>query len=113
MVWHEWGAGVPVVLLHGGYGSWQHWLRNIEPIVAAGYRVVAADLPGLGESATPPPTENLDDISDIVADGLTRVLAPDERFHLVGFSFGGHLSGRVAARLGELARSLTIVGAGG
>ncbi|HEY5208225.1 MAG TPA: alpha/beta fold hydrolase [Stellaceae bacterium] len=113
MIWREWGAGVPVVLLHGGYGSWQHWLRNIEPLVAAGYRVIAPDLPGLGESANPPPTDNLDEVSDIVGDGLARVLAPGERFHLVGFSFGSQAAGRIAARLGDRVRSLTIVGAGG
>ena len=113
MVWREWGDGAPVVLLHGGYGSWQHWLRNIEPLTAAGYRVVAPDLPGLGESALPPPTDNLDDVSDILADGLARILAPGERFHLIGFSFGGHMSGRIAARLGDRARSLILVGAGG
>src|SRR5258707_15838849 len=28
MVWHVWGAGTPIVLLHGGYGSWAPWLRN-------------------------------------------------------------------------------------
>lgn len=113
MAWREWGDGAPVVLLHGGYGSWQHWMRNIEPLNNAGYRAVAADLPGLGESAMPPPTENLDDVSDIVADGLAQVLTPDEQFHLVGFSFGSQIAGRVATRLNNRLRSLIIVGAGG
>jgi pimeloyl-ACP methyl ester carboxylesterase len=112
MMWRDWGGGVPVVLLHGGYGSWLHWFRNIRPLTQAGYRVIAPDLPGLGDSASPPPTENLDDISDIVCDGLVRVL-PEGRFHLVGFSFGSQISGRVATRLGTRLRSLTIVGAGG
>ena len=30
MVWHEWGSGDPLVLLHGGSGAWNHWLQNIE-----------------------------------------------------------------------------------
>ncbi|MGH6981171.1 MAG: alpha/beta fold hydrolase, partial [Stellaceae bacterium] len=64
-------------------------------------------------SALPPPTDNLDDVSDIVADGIARVLAPGERINLVGFSFGGHMSGRIAARLGDRVRSLILVGAGG
>jgi pimeloyl-ACP methyl ester carboxylesterase len=112
MVWREWGYGVPVVLLHGGYGSWGHWLRNIGPL-ARRHRVIAPDLPGLGESAAPPPTENLDDVSDIVHDGLMTVLGQEEHFHLVGFSFGGHLSGRISARAGDRLLSLTLVGAGG
>jgi pimeloyl-ACP methyl ester carboxylesterase len=112
MVWRAWGEGVPVVLLHGGYGSWGHWLRNIAAL-AERYRVIAPDLPGLGESAMPPPTDNLDDISDIVDEGLRQLLEPGERFHLVGFSFGGQLSGRIAVRAGRRLRSLTIVGAGG
>lgn len=49
-VWHEWGQGQPLVLLHGGSGSWTHWLRNLLPLVDAGYRVIAPDIPGFGES---------------------------------------------------------------
>ena len=51
MVWHAWneGAGAPLVLLHGGNGSWRHWVRQIQPF-AATRCVIAADLPGLGES---------------------------------------------------------------
>ena len=29
MVWRVWGAGEPLVLFHGGSGSWTHWIRNI------------------------------------------------------------------------------------
>jgi 2-hydroxy-6-oxonona-2,4-dienedioate hydrolase len=112
MMWHDWGGGPPVVLLHGGYGSWLHWYRNIRPLTKAGYRVIAPDLPGLGDSASPPPTDNLDDVSDIVFDGLVQVL-PEGRFHLVGFSFGSQIAGRIATRLGARVRSFTIVGAGG
>jgi pimeloyl-ACP methyl ester carboxylesterase len=113
MVWREWGDSTPVVLFHGGSGSWMHWMRNIRPLNDAGYRAIMPDLPGLGDSAMPPPTDNLDDVSDIVCDGLVRVLAPDERFDLVGFSFGSQIAGRVATRLSARLRSLTIVGAGG
>lgn len=113
MVWREWGDGVPVVLFHGGYGSWLHWMRNIEPLTGAGYRAVIPDLPGLGDSAMPPPIDTLDQVSDIVGSGLVNVLAPDERFHLVGFSFGSQIAGGVARQRGERLRSLTIVGAGG
>jgi len=113
MAWREWGDGVPVALFHGGYGSWQHWMRNIGPLTGAGYRAVVPDLPGLGDSAMPPPTDNLDAVSDIVCSGLVAMLAPREPVHLVGFSFGSQIAGRAAALLGERLRSLTIVGAGG
>jgi len=49
MVWRTWGAGDPVVLLHGGSGSWTHWIRNIEPL-SKHFTVFVPDLPGHGES---------------------------------------------------------------
>jgi 2-hydroxy-6-oxonona-2,4-dienedioate hydrolase len=112
MVWRSWGAGKPLVLLHGGYGSWTHWLRNIEAL-AAEWNVIAPDLPGLGDSAMPPDPIAPESLADIIAGGLATVLDGSGPAALVGFSFGGLLSGHVAARHGALVRSLILVGPGG
>jgi 2-hydroxy-6-oxonona-2,4-dienedioate hydrolase len=112
MVWRQWGSGRPVVLFHGGHGSWTHWIRNIEAL-AARYRVIAADLPGLGDSATPPFPHTPDTLSDIVVTGLSSILAADEQPDIVGFSFGGMIGGHTAVKLGRRVRSLTLVGSGG
>ncbi len=112
LVWHQWGKGAPLVLLHGGYGSWTHWLRNIANF-ASSRRVIAADSPGLGDSASAPEPYTAESLAAIVTDGLLRLLAPGERCDIVGFSFGGLLGGHVAAALGARCVSLTLVGPGG
>lgn len=112
MVWRLWGDGPPLVLLHGGYGSWMHWIRNVLPL-ARRFRVVAPDLPGLGESATPPEPHTAEGLAQIVADGIARVLPDDAPFFLAGFSFGGVLGGHVAARLGARVRGFAVVGSNG
>ena len=109
MVWRVWGAGPPVVLLHGGYGSWTHWLKNIDALAGA-YRVIAPDLPGLGDSAMPPDPVTAEGLAAIIDRGLCAVIAPGERLHLVGFSFGAMLGSFVAAALGAELRSMTLVG---
>jgi 2-hydroxy-6-oxonona-2,4-dienedioate hydrolase len=109
MVWRCWGEGPPVVLLHGGYGSWTHWLRTVGPL-AERYRVIAADLPGLGDSATPPAPIVPEALSAVIDRGLDDVLPPGARFHLVGFSFGAMLASFVAAARGAQIRSVTLVG---
>jgi len=112
MVWRSWGEGEPLLLFHGGFGSWTHWLRNI-PALSRHYRVIVANLPGLGESDEAPRPHTPAGLSAIVVEGIDRILAPGERFHLAGFSFGGLIGGHVAAALGERCRSFTLVGAGG
>lgn len=112
MIWHAWGEGTPLVLLHGGTGSWRHWVRNIEAF-ADTRRVVCPDLPGLGCSDMPPDPENPPAMAAILAQGLDRVIGRDTRYDLAGFSFGGVLAGVLAARDTGRARSLTIVGSGG
>jgi 2-hydroxy-6-oxonona-2,4-dienedioate hydrolase len=112
MVWRIWGEGEALVLFHGGFGSWTHWIRNI-PALSRHYRVIVANLPGLGESDDAPRPHTPGGLAAVAADGLARILAPGERFHLAGFSFGGLIGGHVAAASGERCRSLTLVGAGG
>ena len=114
MVWRIWGAGArpPLALLHGGYGSWRHWVHTI-PSFAADRRVIAPDLPGLGESADPGGDASPGAISAIVRDGLHVVLGGGERYDVAGFSFGGMIAGNVAAIDPDRVRTVTVVGPGG
>ncbi|MDJ0386993.1 alpha/beta fold hydrolase [Roseomonas sp. E05] len=112
MVWHLWGEGPPLVLLHGGAGSWRHWARNIEAL-SRNRLVLAADLPGLGESDLPPLPPTPQGVTAVLSAGLDALLGPGTRFDLMGFSFGAVLSGGLAALRDRDLRSLTLVGAGG
>ncbi|HMN71625.1 MAG TPA: alpha/beta hydrolase [Rhodoblastus sp.] len=113
MIWHSWGEGrngaAPVVLVHGGSGSWAHWARNIRALVEAGREVWACDLPGCGESDRPPVGEDGDALPPWIEAGAAALGL--ERFDLVGFSFGAMVSGFYAARHPERVQKLVLVGA--
>lgn len=109
MVWRRWGAGEPLILLHGGSGSWLHWIRTI-PALAVRYEVWAADMPGLGDSAMPMVPHTPATCGSIVADGISRILPREQRPHMVCFSFGAHVGTLAAAELGHRVRSLTLSG---
>jgi pimeloyl-ACP methyl ester carboxylesterase len=116
MVWHLWdqsGGTAPVVaLFHGGAGSWRHWVRTI-PALAATYRVLVPDLPGLGESDFPPDGDDAFAIATIVADGVDAIVGTAASFEVVGFSFGGTMAACVGALCGKRVRSITIIGSSG
>ena len=113
MVWHAWneGAGAPLVLLHGGNGSWRHWIHQVRHFGATRC-VIAADLPGLGESDDAPDPGDPPTIAAVVAAGLRQIVPDSSRVDLAGFSFGANIAGHVAALLGAELRTLTIIGAG-
>jgi pimeloyl-ACP methyl ester carboxylesterase len=117
IVWHDWppaGQGAarrrPVVLLHGGGGSWTHWARNILPLADSGRRVLAVDLPGMGQSGLPPGGTDADALVEPLAAGL-QALLDGERADVAGFSFGGMTAGLLLAAHPELAARLVLVGA--
>jgi pimeloyl-ACP methyl ester carboxylesterase len=112
MVWRSWGEGPPLVLLHGASGSWTHWIRNIVPL-AARFRVLVPDMPGFGDSDTPPEPHTADGLADLLAASLDVMLPPPTRFDVAGFSFGGIIGGLVAARLGRRVSTLVLLGSGG
>jgi pimeloyl-ACP methyl ester carboxylesterase len=112
LVWRTWGAGSPVVLLHGATGSWTHWVRNIAPL-GARFRVVVPDMPGYGESDLPPGPHTADVLADAVIVGLDVVVPPPTPVALVGFSLGGIIAGVVAARQGQRVRTLVLIGPAG
>lgn len=110
LVWRKWGAGAPVVLCHGGSGSWTHWIKTI-PVLARQYEVWAPDLPGLGDSAMPPRPWTPTSSAAVLASGLRQLISPPRPIHLVGFSFGAHVATLAAADLGDHLADLTLIGA--
>ena len=107
MVWRRWGNGPPIVFLHGGSGSWTHWIKNIDAL-AASHTLWIADLPGCGDSDLPPGAVDADGIFQTVVTGITQQFkgAPVD---LVGFSFGSMVSGFVAAHAPHLIKRLLLV----
>lgn len=110
-IWQPWGdqmGGELLVLLHGGSGSWNHWIRNI-PVLSDYYELVLPDLPGLGDAAAVADGTDPNGIAEIVAAGLKAVLGP-RRFHLVAFSWGSAVASLVAPLMGEQVKSIMLVG---
>jgi len=114
LVWHVWGQeqDQPLVLLHGGSGSWTHWIRNVEALAAARRRVLVPDLPGFGDSARPPGGQDADAVAPAVAEGL-RPMVGGAPVDVVGFSFGGLSAALMAASHPEQVKRLVLVGAPG
>ena len=118
MVWHAWRPAVPanasaqppVVLLHGGSGSWTHWARNIAALVYAGRQVWVPDLPGFGDSARPPAGGDADALPAPMEAALARLFG-DAAVDLVGFSFGAMVGTLMAAATPVRVRRLVLSGA--
>ena len=93
------GTGRPVVLIHGWPLSAQAWEPQVPALQAAGYRVVAYDRRGFGQSDKPASGYTY----DTLADDLQRVmdLCNLQDVTLVGFSMGGGEVARYIARHGE------------
>ncbi|MDH2412986.1 alpha/beta hydrolase [Nocardioides sp. CER19] len=100
----------PVVLLHGsgpGATGWSNFSGNIGVIADAGFRVIAPDMPGWGDSDAVA-TQDMDHDKDLVA--LLDVLGI-EKAALVGNSMGAHTAIRFATLHPERITHLVTMGA--
>jgi pimeloyl-ACP methyl ester carboxylesterase len=108
--WRQFGDGPPLVLLHGGHGSWLHWVRNIEALAAC-FTLWVADMPGYGDSDDVGPG-GMQALLDATLGSLNALVGPDAPIDIAGFSFGGLVAAQVAARR-QAVRRLTLLGPAG
>jgi pimeloyl-ACP methyl ester carboxylesterase len=105
----EMGHGPLVLLLHGFPEFWWAWRHQLPVLADAGYRAVAMDLRGYGQSDKTPRGYDPHTLSADVA-GVVRSLGVD-RAHLVGQGWGGYVAWAVAAGHADHVRSLVAVAA--
>jgi pimeloyl-ACP methyl ester carboxylesterase len=88
----EAGSGPLVVLLHGFPEFWYSWRHQLPALAAAGFRVIAPDLRGYGESDKPPGVQAYR-IECLTGDvlGLIRHLGYSSA-HIVGHDWGGAIA---------------------
>lgn len=103
------GKGPAVVLCHGWPELWYSWRRQIPAVAGAGFRVLAPDMRGFGESSAPP---NIEDYSQeqICAD-LVALLDEQEieQAIFVGHDWGGIVVWNMATHHPDRVRAVAAV----
>ena len=108
----EAGEGPAILLLHGLGTSLVTWSRNIAPLVEAGFKVLALDLPGCGDSDKPKYLSYDPVAGAWLIQQFISALGV-ERLSLVGNSAGGLIVSLFALSYPEKVDRLVLVGSGG
>jgi pimeloyl-ACP methyl ester carboxylesterase len=104
------GRGPALLLLHGITNSSETW-KHVAPWLAERFTVVAPDLLGHGESATPRGDYSLGAHASGARDVLTALGI--ERATVVGHSLGGGIAMQFAYQFPERCERLVLVSSGG
>jgi pimeloyl-ACP methyl ester carboxylesterase len=104
------GAGPPVVLIHGMVNSSLHW-EAVASRLAREYTVIAPDLIGHGDSATPRGDYSLGAHAAVIRDLLAVVGV--ERATIVGHSLGGGVAMQFFYQFPQRVERLALVSSGG
>ena len=92
-------AEMPHLLLLHGFPSASHMFRDLIPLLADRFHVIAPDLPGFGQSGMPPRSTfryTFDNLAGVI-DRFTQVVGLD-RFAVYVFDYGAPIGFRLAMR---------------
>lgn len=108
MAYFDAGEGPVVLLLHGFPFDKSMWAEQADALTAAGFRIIAPDLRGLGETK---PTDEISTMDDMARDaaGLLEQLQIDQVV-VCGLSMGGYVAFEFAHLYPARARALILAG---
>ena len=101
------GVGETIVLLpplNCGINAWREQLLTL----SKNYRVISIHYPGYGRSGFDPDLVNIEAIADHLHE-LLEIVSANQRVHLVGWSYGGHVSLPFARKYPDKLLSLCVV----
>ena len=106
------GEGEPVLLIHGFPDSSSLWRHQVRALVDAGYRAIAPDLRGFGDSDRPADVGSYG-VRHSVADMLAVLDALEvERAHVVAHDWGAAVGWALAGFAGERVGRLAVLSVG-
>jgi pimeloyl-ACP methyl ester carboxylesterase len=106
------GEGEPVLFVHGIAGCWRNFLENLPYFAGHGYRAIALDLPGFGDSPMPSWEITMANYGRLVHDFCER-LGIDRVAALVGNSMGGFIATEAVIEEPERFDRLVLISAAG
>jgi pimeloyl-ACP methyl ester carboxylesterase len=110
VVWRQFGQGEPLVLFHGGHGSWMHWARNIDAL-SRSFSIWIPNLPGYGDSSTPQ-FDDFQSLVQVTRESMELLFGSELVINLCGFSFGGLVAANIAAQRPTV-KKLALLGPAG
>ncbi len=110
VMYHLAGSGPPVVLIHGMVNSSRHW-RSVALALAKDHTVIAPDLIGHGDSATPRGDYSLGAHASSIRDLLAVIGV--ERATIVGHSLGGGVAMQFFYQFPQRTERLVLISSGG
>jgi len=108
LAYEEFGTGSPLVLLHGGFGSWEMFGPNLE-LLAKAHRVIGVDLQSHGRSPAAARVMTFEAMADDVAALIGELGLGRTAF--MGFSLGGAVALRMAIQHPDAVDRLVLVSA--
>lgn len=106
IAYEAFGTGRPLILLHGGFGSWDMFGPNLVAL-AAGRQVIGVDLQSHGRTPAADRLMRFETMADDIAALIDHLGL--ERADVMGFSLGGGVALRTAIQHPALVRKLVLV----
>lgn len=101
------GAGEPLLLLHATPGSWRAF-RQLAPLLAASFRVIAVDTPGYGNSDPLPGTVSIEAMAESVVALLDALELP--RANVLGLHTGNKIAAALNAQFPQRTGRVVLAG---
>src|SRR5471032_1994838 len=106
------GSGPAVLLVHGFPDTHELWRKQVDPLVKAGFRVIAPDLRGFGDAPRPPAVSDYA-ISKILGDLVGILDALDiKQARVVGHDWGAAISWAMAMYYPDRVERLMVLSVG-
>lgn len=102
------GKGVVIVFLHSSLSSSKQW-QNLTAKLSENFTCINIDLLGYGKAPVVDDTENYNfNVEASRIKNIIQVIAPNEKYHIVGHSCGGAIALKLAVEEPKNILSLTV-----